>query len=207
MIYTFQGNDSVAVDTFISKNNPTTNFGTHAQLQIGEGNNGVDYVARALMRLDLTSIPAGYKQNSAVLSLWTIASSHDYADNAATVSVRQLVSSAPFTEDEATWNKRNASNNWFTAGCSHVMDRAGTVIATASWPNNLAGSTEVQITFGSNVLEPFFGNTIDIIIQTDLESNDLYVFHSSSSTTAANRPKLVVDYSSKLMGNSMILGV
>jgi hypothetical protein len=208
--YTFQGDDTVAVDTFISKNNPTTNFGTHVQLQIGEGNNGVDYVARALMRLDLTSIPASSIQNSGVLSLWTIASGHDYADNSATVSVYKVNGGGGtgFVEGEATWNKKNASNNWATAGCSNVpSDRTSGVLATASWPNNLAGSTEVQITFAANALEQFFGSTIDIIIQTDLELNDLYIFHSSSSTTAANRPKLVVDYSSKLMGNSMILGV
>jgi hypothetical protein len=192
--FTYQPAEADAVDTFLGQNAPTSNYGTNAQLQIGEGNNGTNYRARAIIKLDLSSIPAGNIQDSAVTSLWTLTASHDYADNAATVSVYQVLRT--IVETEATWNKfSTAGGNWTTAGCAGVgTDRGSTVLATGSWAANLAANTKVQFTFAAHALEPFFGSSVYLIFQTDNELNDMMIFNSSSGTDSTKRPQTVIQH-------------
>jgi hypothetical protein len=190
--YVIQPDETSGVDTFIGANNATTNYGTSAQLMLGEGNNGSGFIQRILNKIDLTGIPVE-DVASAYLSLWTIPSGHDYADNAANISIYEVLRA--WVEGEATWNKfSTAGGNWGTAGCGSIgTDRNNTAIGTGSWANNLAGNTEVQFQFDTTYIKSKLGTVINTLMKTDSELNDMYILNSSSGTDSTKRPKFTVN--------------
>lgn len=200
---TFQPDDTTAIDAFINLTNATTNYGTNATLQLGEPNSS-SALSRILMKWDLSTIPAGSSQISATLSLWTIAASWDFASNSATLSIYHVL--RDWVESQATWNVYATGLSWGTVGCSNTTtDIDPVAIGTGSWTSTLGAGVEIQFTFAEHALDPYYGGTLNIMIKTDLESNDMYVLESASSTTSANRPKLVTEYTEGGMFQTAII--
>ena len=103
-----------AADTWINFYDPNLNFGSDTKMLLLGGTEN----AKALVRFDLSSIPAGAVISSATLNLYN--HSHQADINGGTVSVQQL--SKPWVENQATWNVSSAGVNWATPGMQAGAD-------------------------------------------------------------------------------------
>ena len=188
-----QPDETDGIDSFIYALAASTNFGSENYMYIGEANNAVGAYCRGFFKFDLSSIQSSAKLDSGILYLHTCTdgSSYDYATNAPTYYVYPVLRN--WIENQITWNVYSTGNNWGTAGCSNTTtDRGSTSIATGTATASQAQNSEVQITFNSGI-EAYFGSELNIIVMTG-ESNDMYPFHSSGSSTASYRPKLSIYY-------------
>jgi hypothetical protein len=201
-IYTFQPHDvSGGLDTFISSKNTSTNYGTINQLIIGTYLEKIGYVYytrinRALIKFDLSSIPASSTVLSATLSLWTAV---DYANMDSTLTVyRQL---KDWAEAEVTWNDYKTGNAWTAAGGFDASDCEQTNIGSILVSEAESLDTEIQISLTPSKVEEWIDGTLTnngMLIcglpETALPTDDSrWAYHSSYATTAGYRPKLVIE--------------
>ncbi|MBK7366189.1 MAG: DNRLRE domain-containing protein [Nitrosomonas sp.] len=186
---TLQPNETTAMDTWIRSESPTQNNGTNVQLQVGEIN-GLVGARRSLIKFDLSSLPSNATITSAVLSLYVVTNG-DFSINARTFRVYRL--KRAWVESQATWNIYSTGNNWAAAGGFHADDCEQTEIGGRAFT-----ATETQNQFKDFILTPITKAALDLgngwMIKADTEDNDAYLFASSSDATAANRPKLVITY-------------
>jgi hypothetical protein len=172
-------------DTYIAEaGKATTNFGTAASLTVdGKPDHG------ALLKWDLSSIPAGSTIQSVALSINVTGTSTD------TYEIYEVKRS--WTESQATWKKANSSTNWQSAGAQGALDRGSTVLGTVSATAtgirtvilNAAGLAVVQ----GWVNNPF--TNFGFVFQDYANStDDDLVFSSREISVAANRPQLIVLY-------------
>ncbi|MBM3964384.1 MAG: DUF4347 domain-containing protein, partial [Planctomycetes bacterium] len=104
-------------DTYIKSNLPTTNYGSSTGLVVDKSGGGAGN-QRALLQFGLSDIPVGATITSATLNL------NATVNGGGNIEVYRVTSS--WTEAGATWNSRNGTNNWTTAG----GDYAATAITT-----------------------------------------------------------------------------
>ena len=191
-ILTFKPDAASGQDTYILSTSATTNYGTSADMGVGENNNATNKYARGLIKFDLSSIPANATITAATLSLWT---SSDFSDNDATVRLYRL--KVPFVETEATWNKSSASVNWQTAGASGANDRESVDIGSVQILANEPLATEKQIQLTPSKIQELVSGAFTnngFILVTAAESNDRFDYKTSDTTTTYRRPKLVIEY-------------
>ena len=100
--------------------------------------------ARALIKFDLSSIPANAVITSATLSLWT---ANDLSDNTRTIRVYHL--KRAFNESQPTWNLASTGVNWEVAGAPGVNDRESTDIGSLQILASEALNTEKQISLST----------------------------------------------------------
>ncbi|QRN94997.1 DNRLRE domain-containing protein [Archangium violaceum] len=176
-------------DTWLQDALPSTNAGGDTLLRMDRDYpTGTGKIANALLRFDVSSIPATALVQSARL----------------TFNVRNATSGEGFfvyaanrawNESQATWTNATSSTTWATGGASGASDRGTTSFATLlpsavgkySVDLNAAGVTAIQgwvRNAGSNN-----GFVLDAL--TNMDGLEL---DSSESTTAANRPQLTVTY-------------
>lgn len=185
------------MDTKIATNQPNTNYGTAANLFIGELDGFVS-VQRTLINFNLDALPPNAIISSVILSLFARI---DYSLNARTYRVyRQKRAWVEGTSQDpattgATWNNYETStpSAWQTAGgfgandCeqtdigSRVMTATEALDEFKDWP--LTPTTKAGLDFGYGWL-----------MKADVENNDGYSLASSDYATPANRPKLVFVY-------------
>jgi hypothetical protein len=173
-----------ATDTKIRSDAATTNYGTNTVLEI---DGSPDYAA--LLRFDLSSIPAGKTITAVTLTV-------NVTDLSAQVYEIYALRRA-WSESSATFNVASSGVNWGTAGASNTTsDRETTVLGTISssttgvktFAFNSAGIAKVQ----SWVNTPA-GNH-GFIVQDYTSNTDGIDLSSKENTTAANRPKLTITY-------------
>jgi hypothetical protein len=184
------------MDTYLLSASSTTNYGNTTYMGVGEKNANVNNYARALIKFDLSSIPADAVITSATLSLWTYA---DYADNDGIISVYRL--KTPFNETQATWNRSATGVNWQSPGASGANDRESTAIGSTQISASEALNTEKQIALSPAMIQELVDGTFannGFLIKTDAELNDRFDFKTSdiASSQASQRPKLVIQYTS-----------
>jgi hypothetical protein len=175
---------AATADTYLSGGSKTSNYGTASSL-IADGNPDFG----ALLKWDLSSIPAGSMLQTATLSVNVSGTSAD------TYEIYKLKRS--WTELQATWNRAATGTNWQSAGAQGSLDRdstvLGTVTATATGIRNV-----VLNAAGLAVVQGWVNNpstNFGFILQdyANTAKDDL-VFSSKEATVAANRPQLQVQY-------------
>jgi RHS repeat-associated protein len=190
--YSSQPDGTDGVDTYIENGSATSNYGTEVSLRIGESNNSTNKVHRSLIKFDLSSIPANATITSATLSLWTTG---DLSDNDRTIRVYRLKTA--FDESSATWNESASGINWQSAGASGTNDRESTDIGSVLVLANETDGTEKQIALDAARIQEMVSGTFTnngFIIIADTELNDRFNYKSSDASTASQRPKLVIQY-------------
>ena len=171
-------------DTYIDVGKATTNFGASASLIVdGKPDDG------ALLKWDLSSIPAGSPLHSATLSINVTGASAD------TYEIYQVQRS--WTELQATWRKANSATNWQSAGAQGSLDRGSTVLGTVT--ASTTGIRNVVLNAaGLAVVQGWVNNpstNFGFIIQDYANTaDDDLVFSSKNATVAASRPQLQVTY-------------
>jgi hypothetical protein len=171
-------------DTYIDGGSSNTNFGTATSLIAdGKPDNG------ALLKWDLSSIPAGSTIQSVTFSINVTGTSAD------TFEIYELKRN--WVETQATWRKFNSATNWQSAGAQGALDRGttalGTIVASATGQHNVvlnaAGVAVVQAWRNNPATN--FGFTIQDYTNS---SDDDLVFSSRSAAVAAQRPQLQIAY-------------
>lgn len=188
--YTSQPDETDGVDTWIDSANVTTNYGTAANLIVGESDAAAG-TGRTLIFFDLSTIPKNSTVTSATLSLWT---EMDRSANARTFYVyRQL---KEWWEPTATWSIWG-NGNWATAGGFDSSDCETTDIGSCAFTATETTDTEKQFSLDPAKVQEWVDGTLTnngMLIKADTELSDQYGFHSSASATAGFRPKLVIVY-------------
>lgn len=197
--YTSQPDDTTGSDCYIQKEAATTNY-NNAYLLIGESNAAVA-TYRSLIKFDLSSIPSGAQVSAATLSIWVF---EDVSSNARTLRAYRVKRN--WVETEATWNVYSTGNSWGTAGCDNTTsDRDATDMGSASVGAAVSVGTEIQISLTTAEMNKFFDGTYTNygwLLKVDTEADDCYLYDSSGSLTAGERPKLVIEY---LAGGQLII--
>lgn len=183
----------MSADTMMSSANPTTNYGSDVNFQIGEFNAGVN-TGRALLKPDFSVIPAGNTIISAILKLTPIA---DFSDNARTLRVYRCLRN--WVELQATWNIFSTGNAWATAGCgNNATDYDGAVeLGNVSVPASPTLNTPISITLLAAEIQKMFDGTYSnygFFLKVDTETDDMISYASRSNGTVAYRPVLSVLY-------------
>jgi hypothetical protein len=187
-----QPNGATGIDSFIYSSSKTTNFGGASSMGVGEDNGANNRIARSLIQFNLSAIPANATITSATLSLWT---SGDLSDNNRLIRVYRL--KVPFNETQVTWERAATGVSWQQIGASGINDRETTAIGSVTVLNNEALNTEKQIALTPSKIQELVNGTFvnnGFIIVADTELNDRFSYHTSDSSAAAQRPKLVIQY-------------
>ncbi|GAB1472091.1 hypothetical protein MASR2M66_29690 [Chloroflexota bacterium] len=193
-VYTLvlQPNGTDGLDTNIVSTSATTNYGTSADMGVGENNDSTNKYSRSLIKFDLSSLPANATITTATLSLWT---SSDLSSNDRTIQVYRL--KVPFVEGQATWNRSVTGTNWQVVGASGANDRESSAIGSTLILNNEPLNTEKQIVLDTAKIQEFVNGSFTnngFILVADTEVNDRFNYKTSDTATATQRPKLVIQY-------------
>lgn len=211
-IVTLQPDSAAGIDTQIrSGGSAGNNYGTTTTMGAGV-NTGAGNTDKSLVKFDLSSIPAGATILSAILTLTTI--TEDSTTNFNVLVHRSLVewfegqeNAAPPASgrDGSTWDHRNAigSITWAggaggAAGSDYASSATATTLVTEANPDtsfdwNVAADVQYWVDGNAN-----YGWWILGVSGT----NTRKVFHQSGSSTAASRPKLVIEYLDLVEGTS-----
>lgn len=193
---TIQPDGTAGSDTFIRSDLATTNFGTSTAL--AAGNVGGFGTFRSLIKFDLSSLPDAAVISSATLSLYATS---DNSMNARTMRVYRL--KRAFVESQATWNNSATSTPWTAAGGFDPADCEQADIGSLA----MLGS-ETLNEFKDIPLTPTTKSGLDLgygwLVRMDTESSDEYNFSSSDTATAANRPRLTIEYTMPVGGLHVI---
>lgn len=192
---TLQPDGTDGVDNYLRSDSPTTNNGTLAFLFFGE-DTGSAAIYRPIIKFDLSSIPSGAHLLTATLNFWI------RNVPAATRTLRVFRINVSWTEAGSTWNSRNGTNNWTTAGAGAAADAETIDIGRASVSSGAAQHDKTAITLDhSKIEEMITGGSFTnngFKLQFDTESNDTGAFYSSDEATfTAERPQLVITYSTE----------
>ncbi len=174
------------IDTTIKGDQPTSTSGSSATTVEADG----DPDRGSLVHWELPSSLTGSIVQSASLTLSVTSST------TGTYEPYELWRS--WTEGDATWNQSAAGTPWGAAGAQQIdVDRAAAVLASVTSPTtgfvtinlNLDGIALVQKWI--NTPSTNHGVTIQNYVNT---TSDNVRFESSEATTATNRPKLTITY-------------
>ena len=190
---TLQPDATDGKDVGIFSSQQSENIGDNVQITVGELNND-ERTDRSLIAFDLSSLSGNAIISSAVLSLYANTA---YSSNARTFRVyrqkRVWTEGSGAGNSGANWLTYNGVNAWQTAGGFGSDDCEQTDIGYRDMT-----STETLNEFKNWPLTPTTKTGLDLgngwMMKADTELNDNYHFASSDHATAANRPKLVVEY-------------
>jgi len=189
-----QPDGTAGIDTWMNSAAPTATSGTSTSFRIGEDDTTVS-IRRGLLKFDVSSIPVTATVTGATLTLTTSAA--DQAANDATINVYPDLRA--WSEANATWNVWDTGNNWTTGGSGSAgNDFTDTVMGTFTVTNGVATGTAFTFTLSTSVVQGWVDGGLannGMLLRTEAEVDDLYLFATSDNSTVARRPKLVVDYS------------
>jgi len=172
-------------DSYIIGNQATTNFGASRELEL-DGNPD----KAALIRWELSGIPAGSTILSASIRLYVVDNSTDtfeiYALNRA------------FSEGQVNYQRAAVGQNWSGLGATGAADRGSTVLGVVTAPSTGYNTIDLNAA-GVAVLQSWLNNpasNFGFIFQdyADASTNGLD-FASSEATNTSTRPRLTITYS------------
>ncbi|HYE97415.1 MAG TPA: DNRLRE domain-containing protein, partial [Planctomycetota bacterium] len=176
-----------AADTQLSEEQPTRAFGRDAEVDV-DGHEPGGKANWALLRWDLTGIPATALVRSAVLTLTV-------SDAAPDMGYDVFEARRPWTEGEATWKQAATGRPWRAGGGRSTADRGAELLATVV-PREPG---EMHVLLGDAGLA-----AVQRWIRTPASNHGVFIGHASMSDgfrfltretpDARRRPRLTVTY-------------
>lgn len=193
---TLQPDATEGKDTRILSSLPNVDCGAEVNLSFGEANNS-GTITRTLIQFDLSALPSNAEIRSAKL---TFVSNSDLSSNTRTYRVYRLkrawvegTGNITVTGDGATWNASAPAVAWTTPGGFDPADCEQTGIGSVQVAHDMTVGD--PIVFDLNVATK---DDLDLgfgwLIKADTEVNDMWGVYSSDHSVAAERPKLVIQY-------------
>jgi len=179
-------NTSLTADkmTYINGNAATSNFGT---LTAAECRYAVGQNKRVLLDFNLASLPVGFAPSVATLSL--------FASNTATPSndVKIFKILKPWTELGVTWNTRDGSIAWSTAGLGAGTDKSAAADLSIDLGTYTSG-TQIDIDLLAIVTDWLSGAVLNygLILQFDTLAGANSFIPNTDDASAALRPTLLI---------------
>jgi hypothetical protein len=171
-------------DTRISENAPTTNYGGATSITVdGDEPNKSGKDVYALIRWDLSSVPAGSRVTSVSITLNVNEASKD------TYQIYAL--KRKWVESMATWGLYATGQQWEVAGAKGSLDRGEQVGSVAS-PK--AGTRTFTLTPALAQSWVDDSSTNFGILIGSPTSADSFGFSSRETSTSGNRPQLSITY-------------
>jgi hypothetical protein len=181
------------------------NYGDFINIGVGESNAGA-LIMRGVIRFDLSSIPAAAQVSSATLSLWLSSAGSLRASNDRAIRLYRIKRN--WVESQVSWNVYSTGNNWQTAGCNGANDREASDIGSSNLRVLDAIDSEHQFALTPAAVQEWISGSVannGVLLKCDTETDDMYFFHSSDSTSATLRPKLVVNYTLPALRRRLII--
>ncbi len=180
---------TTGVDTYISANSTSTNFGTSISFAVGDIFSATDKANRGLIRMDVTSLTSEMVITSAVLTLAITAKTN--ISSATDFTVHRCTRST-WTNAGATWLTYDGSNAWTTSGGDYVSTAADTTSITNS-DTTLVFDGMVALVEDARTNR---SGSLEMLIKgpETAGANKFIAIGSSDNTTLSNRPKLTVGY-------------
>jgi hypothetical protein len=171
-------------DTRISENASSTNYGSSTTL-IADGDEpaGSGRDVYALLKWDLSSVPAGSRISSVSITLDVTNASKD------TYQIYDL--ERPWVEPTTTWLQYATGQTWQVAGAKGSLDRGAQVGCVAAPKTGQRAFTLTSSLVQSWVDNP--SNNNGILLASATSADDLG-FSSREAATSGNRPQLSVTY-------------
>lgn len=176
---------AATADAYIHADAKTTNYGASASLVVSGRPDEA-----ALLKWDLSSIPAGSTLQSAMLTINVTDTSVN------TYEIYELKRS--WTESQATWKVAANKTNWQAVGAQGALDIGSTVLGTVNpvpYDPTAIGLRSVTLNAaGLAIVQGWLNNpasNFGFTLQNYANANkDDLVFSSRESSVAANRPQL-----------------
>jgi hypothetical protein len=170
-------------DSYLRQDANTTNYGAAVTFEVGKKPNRT---RRAVMKFDLSTIPAGAILESATLTLTRTGGDA----NTLTFSAHEVTQA--WVEANTTWNNRQTGTAW-------TPSVGGTFKPTAISTTTVPGTNGAYNWNLLSMVQSWFNGTAvnnGILIKQANESlvDKKHVFASSENGTAASRPKLTITY-------------
>jgi hypothetical protein len=197
-------NHPTVEDTYINGGNPSTNYG-NSQLRVGEnclpmGPGGALGDCITIIQIDLSQIPltSDGRAHSGKIMLWldsVVSPNSGWVD----ITAYALLNSN-FSENQATWVQASLGNNWITTGLGAGTDRG--LIALDTVRISSAAQSGWYSFDVSGAMSANLNGTISIVLLGSAQPTPgataqiTAVFDSSEATSASNRPKFVLNYTS-----------
>lgn len=178
---------ATGIDAYLSKADPTANFGAADNLVAGNLRAlSVDYANRIVLQFDVSSIPAYANISSAVLTLDAISGN---GISNSTFTLHRVTAS--WTHLGVTWNTRDGSTAWSSQG--------GDFVASAADTTSVATSTTDMVfsSLASLVADALLNRSgiLNVLIKgPENTGTNTYLNVVSSHRTTGEKPKLVVTY-------------
>lgn len=176
-------------ETWINFYDPNLNFGSDTKLLVLGGSEN----AKALVRFDLSSIPAGAVISSATLSLYN--HSHQADINGGTVSVNPV--SKPWAENQATWNVSSSGVNWATPGMQAGVDYATDLDTTITVDTAINVWRNFDVTAMVRRWASGAAGNNGFVIRSAARGVKPHFYSSDYLSEPTLRPKLVVKFESR----------
>lgn len=177
------------IDTYISENSATTNYGITTDLQAdGDDPGGTGRDLATLLRWDINAIPQGAVIQSATIELNVFNPSQN------SYPIYELFTD--WLETEASWNQSENAQSWASAGAKGSTDRGTTILGNLSASST--GSYTISLNAdGLNTLQTWVDGTSPNhgFIIASSTSSDGIDFSSSNTSIPTLRPKLNITYS------------
>lgn len=179
-----------AKDSWIREVYPNGNYQTAGTSEISTYGAG-DY-SHTIIEFDVSSVPSGSN-----ISAGTLVFKKAGGNSGVTAAVYRLLVS--WTESGVTWNSRDGSNNWSTAGAKGSgTDR----YASATDEKQVINDGDASFSVASDI-QLFVNGTINygwVIAPTSTVNRHYYSMYSSNTSTESYRPVLTVTYTTGSTG-------
>ncbi len=182
-------------DTTINSGAPSMNYGSCYELNTNRSGASDLGDWRLLVRFDLSGIPAGVTIDSAELRLTKLSGDNGGADfniHRATSAWYEGSGSCSGSTDTANWNQRLESTSWATPGGDYTPTPLAAVHVSVNGVYSWSGIDLTTVV--SNWYQGTMSNNGFIGGSPQSGTADL-IFASREAATMADRPKLVVNYS------------
>jgi len=183
---TLQPDAAAGADTYIVDTSPNTNYGTLSSVRAGRLSSA--NLCRFLLKFDLSSLPDDAILVSSILTLYQTSIS------AYPNTIEIFRSKRAWVETQATWNDYATGSSWQEPGGFGADDCDATVIGSLAFTvPETAGYRDFVLT-PTTKADLDFGNGWLLKATDEVTTNANRTFRSSDYSTAANRPRLVIEY-------------